>query len=113
MVLALATAVAFAGAVVKYTWPGRNLKRDGVPNRSLIAGGLLGIVGFFVVPVVGLFLGFVLGIFLSELARLHTPKLAWPSTWSALKATGLSMFIELATGFAIAATWGTGLYLLS
>jgi NADH-quinone oxidoreductase subunit E len=31
---------------------------------------VLGIVGFFVVPVVGLLLGFVLGVYLAELARL-------------------------------------------
>ena len=31
---------------------------------------MLGIVGFFVVPVVGLLLGFVLGVYLAELARL-------------------------------------------
>jgi hypothetical protein len=33
---------------------------------------------------------------------------AWPSTKSALKAIGLSMGIELLTGFAIATTWVIG-----
>ncbi len=58
-VFAAATVVAAGGAVIKYAWPGRNLKRTGVPTSTLLAGGVLGIVGFFVVPVVGLVLGFV------------------------------------------------------
>ena len=40
---------------------------------------LLGVVGFFVVPVVGLFLGFVLGVYLAELRRVGAAA-AWPST---------------------------------
>ena len=33
------------------------------PLILLVAGGLLGLVGFFVVPVVGLVVGFVLGVY--------------------------------------------------
>ena len=109
VVLAVATMVAALGIVVKYAWPGRNLKRSGVPNLSLLAGGALGLVGFFVVPVVGLFIGFVLGVFLAERIRLGDFGKAWPSTKHALKAAGLAMLIELATALAIAAIWVTGL----
>jgi uncharacterized protein len=108
LVLGIATAVALAGTVVKYTWPGRNLKRTGVPNRSLILGGLLGIIGFFVIPVVGLVIGFILGVWLAERIRLGSAGEAWPSTKNALKAVGLSMLIELAAGLVIAAVWVTG-----
>jgi uncharacterized protein len=93
--------------VVKYALPGRGLKAAGVPNRTLLAGGLLGIVGFFVVPVVGLFLGFVLGVYLSELQRVGSAR-AWPSSKAALKATGLSVLIELAAGLLAAVTWVAG-----
>jgi uncharacterized protein len=109
LVLAVATAVALTGTVAKYAWPGRNLKRTGVPNRSLFAGGALGAVGFFVIPVVGLFIGFVLGLWLAERIRLGGFQLAWPSTKQALKAAGLSMLIELAAALAIATTWVVGL----
>jgi len=108
-VLAIATLIAAGGTVFKYAVPGRNLKRAGVPNRTLFIGGLLGLVGFFVVPVVGLVLGFVLGVYLAEHLRLHDSGAAWQSTKHALKATGLSMLIELAAGFAIAATLALGL----
>jgi uncharacterized protein len=109
IVFAVATAIALLGTVVKYLIPGRRLKRAGVSNLSLFAGGILGIVGFFVVPIVGLILGFILGIFLAERLRLHSSGLAWGSTKHALKATGLSMLIELAAALGIAATWVVGL----
>lgn len=99
---AVATALVAAGAVVKYVLPGKRLQVAGIPARTQWVGVLLGVVGFFVVPVVGLFLGFVLGIYLAELARVGTAQ-AWPSTVHSLKAVGMSIVIELAA--AIAATW--------
>ncbi|GAA4715926.1 DUF456 domain-containing protein [Phytohabitans rumicis] len=109
VVFAVVTGFAVAGTVVKYLWPGRNLKRSGVPNTTLLCGGALALVGFFVVPLVGLVLGFVLGVWLAERVRLNDTRLAWPSTKHALKAAGLSMLIELAAALAIAAVWGAGL----
>ncbi|MGW5671022.1 DUF456 domain-containing protein [Micromonospora sp. NPDC003776] len=108
-VLAAATVVAAGGTVVKYAWPGRNLKRTGVPTSSLLAGGLLGLVGFFVVPVVGLPIGFVGGIWGAERLRLGSNQLAWPATVQALKAAGLSMLVEFLAGVVIAALWVAGL----
>ena len=110
-VFAVATTLLVVGGVVKYAVPGRRLKAAGVPNRSLVAGGLLGIVGFFVVPVVGLVAGFVLGVYLSELSRLGRGR-AWPSTRSALGAVGLSMLIELAAGLLAAVAWLVGAVLV-
>ncbi|MEV0716103.1 DUF456 domain-containing protein [Asanoa sp. NPDC050611] len=103
--LALVTLIAGVGIVVKYAWPGRNLKRSGVPNRTLLLGGVLAIVGFFLIPVVGLVIGFVAGIWLAEIARLGDSKLAWPSTKHAIKAAGLAMLVELASALFIAITW--------
>jgi uncharacterized protein YqgC (DUF456 family) len=108
VVFALATLVAVAGTVIKYLWPGRRLKTTGVPTSSLVAGGVLGLIGFFVVPVVGLVLGFVLGVWLAERARLG-PGRAWPSTKQALAAVGLSMLVEFTAALAVAAVWVIGL----
>ncbi|MET8150718.1 DUF456 domain-containing protein [Actinoplanes sp. NPDC049668] len=108
VVLALATVVAIGGTVVKYLWPGRRLKSTGVPTSSIFAGGLLGIVGFFVVPVVGLVLGFVLGLWLAERVRLG-PGQAWPSSRQALAAVGLSLLVEFAAALGIAVIWVFGL----
>jgi uncharacterized protein len=101
-VFAIATALVAAGAVVKYVVPGRHLQVAGIPASTQWAGVLLGVVGFFLVPVVGLFGGFVLGVYLAELARVGSAQ-AWPSTVHSLKAVGLSIVIELVA--ALAATW--------
>ncbi|RKN49286.1 DUF456 domain-containing protein [Micromonospora endolithica] len=108
-VLAAATVVAAGGTVVKYAWPGRNLKRTGVPTSSLLAGGLLGLVGFFVIPVVGLVIGFVGGLWAAERLRLGSNQLAWPATKQALAAAGLAMLIEFSAGVVIAGVWVLGL----
>ena len=107
VVFALVTTLLVVGGIVKYAVPGRGLKTAGVPNRTLVAGGLLGIVGFFVIPVVGLVVGFVLGVYLAELQRVGLDA-AWPSTRAALRAAGLSLLIELAAGLLAAAAWLVG-----
>ncbi|MCX5041975.1 DUF456 domain-containing protein [Aldersonia sp. NBC_00410] len=104
-VVGVGLALLVVSGVVKYTWPGRRLRDAGVPNRSIIVGGLLGIVGFFVVPVVGLFLGFLLGTYLSEVQRLRGLGPAWPATVHATKAVGLSMLVELFGALAAAGIW--------
>lgn len=96
------------GQVVKYVVPGRRLQAAGVPTRTLVYGGLLGIVGFFVIPVVGLFVGFVLGVYAAEVRRVGSAD-AWPSTWAALKAAGLSILIELASGLLATSAFVVGL----
>jgi uncharacterized protein len=106
-VAAVASLLLVVGGVVKYTVPGRRLKTAGVPNSTIVVGGLLGIVGFFAIPVVGLFVGFIGGVYLAELRRLGHPQ-AWPSTVAALKATGLSVLIELAAGLLAASVFVVG-----
>ena len=108
LVLGLATLVALTGTVVKYLWPGKRLKGTGVPTSSLAAAGVLGVVGFFVIPVVGLVLGFVLGMWLAERLRLG-PGQAWPSTRGALGAVGLSLLVEFAAALGVAVVWVFGL----
>ena len=96
------------GFVIKYAVPHRRLKNAGVPRRTLVMGAAFGIIGFFVIPVIGLFIGFVGGVWLAESGRLGR-SLAWPSTKAALKATGLSILIELASGLLAAAGFIAGL----
>lgn len=102
-----AVAVLGIGTLVKYLLPGRHLKNQGIPTRTLVLGGLLGVVGFFVVPVVGLPLGFVLGVYLSEAQRLGS-EAAWPATRVTVKAVGASILIELAAGMTAAVLWFLG-----
>lgn len=103
-VFAVATTFVAIGSIVKYVVPGRRLEVAGIPPSTQWAGVLVGVVGFFVVPVIGLFLGFVLGIYLAEMVRVGT-KTAWPSTVHSLKAVGLSIVIEFLAAFAAALVW--------
>jgi uncharacterized protein len=104
-VFAASTVVVAISQVVKYVIPGRRMRTAGVPTRSMAVGALVGIVGFFVVPVIGLVLGFVVGVYAAERLRLGAHAAAWSSTVHALKAAGLSILIELAAGLVVAAAW--------
>lgn len=109
-VLAVAATFLVLGAVVKYAVPGRRLKEAGIPGSTLLLGGVLGVVGFFVIPVVGLVIGFVLGVYLAEVKRVGGAA-AWPATVHALKAVGLAMLIELTASLLAAGTWAVGVVL--
>jgi uncharacterized protein YqgC (DUF456 family) len=109
-VFGVAAVVLLVGNVVKYLLPNRRLKDAGIPASTQWVGAVLGIVGFFVIPVVGLFIGFVLGIYLAEYRRLGG-RAAWPSTKHSLKAVGLSILIELAAGLVATCAWVTGVVL--
>jgi len=107
IVFAVAAVFIALGAIVKYVVPGRRLKDNGIPTSTLLLGGVLGVIGFFVIPVIGLLIGFVLGVYLAELRRVGLDA-AWPATKHALKAVGLSMLIELIASMLAALTWALG-----
>lgn len=106
IVFALVAGQLATGAAVKYLVPGRRLQRAGVPARTLLLGGVLGLVGLFTVPFVGLPLGFVLGVYVSELQR-GAPA-PWAATVEALKAIGFGMLIEFGVGIASVGVWLVG-----
>jgi len=107
VVFAVVMVLLAAGQVVKYLVPGQRLKEAGIPASTQWVGVLLGLIGFFVIPVIGIFVGFVLGIYLWEAKRLGTAE-AWPSTKHALKAAGLSILIELASATLATIAWVVG-----
>jgi uncharacterized protein len=90
---------------VKYVIPDRRLRAAGVPRRSIVIGGLLGVLGFFVIPVVGLVIGFLGGVYLAERRRLGGHAAAWQSTVLAVRAAGLAVMVELAGALVAALAW--------
>jgi uncharacterized protein YqgC (DUF456 family) len=104
-VLAVATLVIGGAQIVKVLVPGRRLRDAGVPRRSIAAGVVLAIVGFFVIPVVGFFIGFPLGVYVEERRRLGRHASASRSTREALRAMGLSIVIELSATVIAAGAW--------
>lgn len=103
----IAVTLLLLGAAVKFAVPHRRLRDVGVPTSTIVVGGVLGIVGFFAIPVVGLFIGFIGGVWLAEARRLGMRN-ARPSTKSAIGAVGLSILIELAFGLLATAVFMGG-----
>jgi uncharacterized protein len=97
--------------LIKYLWPVRRMRAADVSTWSLVAGAVLGIIGFFVVPVLGLVIGFVLGVYLAELANRRDQRLAWTSTKHAVKGLALSVGVELTGALLATVAWVTGVYL--
>lgn len=110
IVFSTAAVLLATGTVVKFALPGRNMARAGVPNSTLLLGAVIGVVGFFVIPVIGLVIGFVLGVYAAEVRRVGEGA-ARRTTVSALKAVGLSMLIELVAGLLAAMTFVVGVVL--
>ena len=106
----VATALLAVATLIKYTWPVKRMRAADVRTLSLVAGGVLGIIGFFVIPVVGLLIGFVLGVYLAELANRRDQRVAWTSTKHAVKGVALSVGVELAGALLATVAWVTGVY---
>ena len=100
VVLGVVIAVAVTATALKYAFPHRRLRAEGVPGWVLFVAVLVAVVGLFVIPVVGAPIGFILTVYVFERVR-RGPERAWPSTKTALKALLTSTGIELAGGFVI------------
>lgn len=110
VVLGVVITLAVGATVLKYQYPQRRMRAEGVPGWLVLLAVLVAIVGLFVVPVVGAPLGFILTIYVFERMR-RGPTRAWPSTKSALKAVLTSTGIELAGGFLILIVFVLGAFL--
>lgn len=94
---------------IKYMWPMKRIRAADVRTLSLVVGAILGIIGFFVIPVLGLVIGFVLGVYLAELANRRDQR-AWTSTKHALKGVALSVGVELTGALLATVAWVFGVY---
>lgn len=90
---------------------GKRLKGRQIPNRSILIGAVVGVIGAFVIPVVGLFVGFIVGLFGSEWYRLREPRQAWDASVVAMKSVGLGMLIEFSCAGLAVACWTVGIFL--
>lgn len=108
VVLAVATVVVAAGITSKYLVPGRRMTGAGVDSTFVAIAAIVGVVGFFVVPVVGAPLGFVLTVYLLERIKHRDHAVAAKATREALRAVLVSTGIELLTAVGVIATWAAG-----
>ncbi|ADG78305.1 hypothetical protein TPAU25S_03223 [Tsukamurella paurometabola] len=104
-VFAAALAVMVLAWAIKYFVGHRTMAKAGVGKWSLVAGGVTGIVLFFVIPVIGLLIGFILGTFVAEAVRLKDVRAGWTGAIAATKAAGLLILIELAGALCAVSIW--------
>ncbi|WP_247047498.1 DUF456 domain-containing protein [Arthrobacter rhizosphaerae] len=99
-----------AGMAASAVLTGRKLREHSIPNRSVVVGLILAVVGMFLIPVVGLFVGFAAGLLLSEYQRTRNFGTAVTTSWAALKATGLGILVEFGLACLAASTWLIGVW---
>lgn len=103
---AVVAVFSIAGMTASYVMTGRKLKRAEVPNWPIVVGLICGIIGIFVIPFLGLFIGFVVGLYGAEWYRRKNPRLAWESSWLAMKTLGIGIVVELGLGFCSTIAFG-------
>ena len=111
IIFAIVAAVLILGTVLKYVIPARSMNKAGVPQSTLVWGGVGGVVGWFLGLPLGLVLGMVATIFAVEYLRSRDTASAWKATVQALKAYGWTIAIELVAALASATLWGIGVAL--
>lgn len=96
--------------MVAPTWiSGRRAGAAGLPGWVMLAGVVGAVAGFFLIPVVGALAGWPAGVFLAELARHRRVGPAWDSTVDVLKALGVGVALQFATGVAMITVWALAL----
>jgi uncharacterized protein YqgC (DUF456 family) len=103
--MSLITVLLIAGTGAKYVLAHRGATGAGATRSTILAGALVGFVGFFVVPVVGFVLGAVLGILLAERVRLGDWKRAYESSRQVLSGFGIGLLLEVAAGLVMIVCW--------
>ena len=111
IIFAVVALVLILGTVLKYVIPARGMNKAGIPQSTLVWGGVGGVVGWFLGLPLGLLLGMIAAIFLVEYLRSKDTATAWKATVQALKAYGWTIAIELVAALASATLWGIGVAL--
>lgn len=108
LMVATVTLIALGGAGASMALPARRGLRGDAARSSLGLAAVLGLVGFFVVPIAGMPLGALGGLFLGELQRHGDRTRAWASTLDVLKAYGLGVLVEFGAALLIIVIWLPG-----
>lgn len=111
-VTGIALLVLIGASVLKYLVPGKRLMESGIPNSTLLLALLVGVVGWFVVPVLGLALGAIGTVYLMERRRLGAHAAALGATAGVMKTLGLAILIELVAALVATSLWIVGLVLV-
>ncbi|MCC2593332.1 DUF456 domain-containing protein [Tessaracoccus sp. OS52] len=108
-VFAVGGALCLAGMIATYVLTGRVLRREQIPNHSVLVGMLCGVVGMFLIPVVGLPIGFAAGLFLVEFLRVQDAGTALRTSWEAVKASARGILVEFGCACLAVVTFAVGM----
>ena len=101
----LITLLAVVGIIAGFVLPHRRVSAKGAPASTVAAGVVLGMVGFFAIPVIGLVLGAVGGVLLAERARTGDWATAWTTTKELLVGFGIGVAVEFGAGIMMILCW--------
>lgn len=99
------TILALVGMVLGFTLPHQRLGRSGAPKSTVLVGLIVGVIGFFLIPVVGLPLGAIMGVYAAERLRTGDGHAAWASTKNLIVGFGLGAAVQVGAGLAMIAGW--------
>jgi len=99
------TLLGVIGVAAAFVLPDRAGAAAGASRSTRLLAGLLGIIGFFVVPVIGFPLGACLGVLLAQYRQTDDWDGAVRSTVAVLKGFGVGMLAELGAGLAMVLVW--------
>lgn len=99
------TLLGLVGIAASIVLPDRAGAAAGASRSTRLFAGLLGLVGFFVVPVIGFPLGACLGVLLAQYRQTDDWDAAVNSTIAVLKGFGVGLLAELGAGLMMVLVW--------
>jgi len=104
--VAVIPALAVAGTIAGIYLPHRATASGGLSRLGSWFALVLGVIGFFVIPVVGAVIGFIAGVFLAAVAQTKNLAAGWRSTVAALRGVAAASAAQFAAGLVMALVWG-------
>jgi uncharacterized protein YqgC (DUF456 family) len=99
------TLLGLVGIAASVVLPERAGAAAGVSRRTRLLAGVLGLVGFFVIPVIGFVIGACLGVLLVQYQETEDWQNAVSTTIAVLKGFGIGVLAELGAGVMMVLVW--------
>ncbi|CAN5908058.1 DUF456 domain-containing protein [soil metagenome] len=99
------TVLAALGIAASFVIPDRAGVVSGASRRTRLFAGVMGLIGFFVIPVLGFPIFACAGVLLAQYRETARWDTAMQSTVAVLKGFGAALVAELGTGFAMVLVW--------
>lgn len=99
------TLLAALGIAASLVIPDRAGVASGATRSTRLFAGVMGLIGFFVIPVLGFPIGVCAGVLLAQYRQTYDWDTAVRSTTAVLKGFGAGLVAEFGAGFAMVLVW--------